>query len=100
MHAEDLIAKVNNTVQEYIDGAVKVEAETLGLDKRCYGLYVAEGAIIVSKNNDRTLQYYGGFEYVDKEYRCEIGDYVFYLADRGCTRVADCIERYMVSKEE
>ena len=97
MHAEDLIEEVNNTVRKYVDNAVRVEAETLGLDGRICGLYVAEGAIIVSKNNDSTLQYYGGFEYVDKEARTELGKYVFYNAEDG--RVAECIARYEDSKE-
>ena len=46
----------------------------------------------------RTLDYYGGFEYVHKYYRREVGDYVFYLAEDD--RVRGHIERFMVIDEE
>lgn len=72
----------------------RVSADKLGFrDNRAgYTLYIDEECIIVDKNDDRMLQYYGGFEYVDKEFRIEIGDYVIYT--NGDSRVADCLERY------
>jgi DNA-binding transcriptional MerR regulator len=48
--------------------------------------------LIVRKDEDRTLQYYGGFEYVDKDARTEVGNYVIYTNDSD--RVADCLEQY------
>ena len=77
----------------------KVKANKLGLDIRAgYTLYIDEECIIVDKNDDRMLQYYGGFEYVDKEYRIEIGDYVIYS---NCDdRVSDCLERYYDKENE
>jgi hypothetical protein len=63
----------------------------LGLDRRAaYRLFVDSECVVVRKNEDRTLQYYGGFEYVDKEYRTEFGDYVIYTADGD--RVSACIQ--------
>jgi hypothetical protein len=44
------------------------------------------------------MQYYGGFEYVYKEYRHEMGDYVFYLAEDD--RVGGHIDSYYEQKEE
>lgn len=77
---------------------------TLGLDERSTygGLYVDvqnEEFIACKASDDRVLQYYGGFEYIDKQYRKELGDYVFYLAepdDEG--RVNGCFERMKMSK--
>jgi len=71
----------------------EVTAEEVGLDRRAaYRLYVSEDTIAVSKDADRTLQYYGGFEYVDKEYRQEMGDWVFYFADDE--RIGDHLAQY------
>ena len=78
----------------------EVKAEQLGLDYRAFWgyAYVDETAIVVIKEQDRTLQYYGGFEYVDKAYRREVGDYVFYLAEDE--RVRSHIERFITIDEE
>lgn len=76
----------------------KVTADKLGLDIRAgYTLYIDEECIIVDKNNDRMLQYYGGAEYVDKEFRSEIGNYVIYL--NGDDRVRGWLERYYEEAE-
>lgn len=86
---QDLDDQIRMTVREL----PYVPAEELGLDRRAgYGLWVDEDAIIVLKNDDRVLQYYGGFEYVDKDARIECGDYVIYTNDDS--RVADCLEQY------
>jgi hypothetical protein len=71
----------------------EVTAEQLGLDKRAFWgyAYIDETAVVVIKEQTRTLDYYGGFEYVDKDYRREVGDYVFYLAEDD--RVRRHIER-------
>jgi hypothetical protein len=44
------------------------------------------------------MQYYGGFEYVDKDYRYEMGDYVFYTVDDD--RVGGHVDSYYEQKEE
>lgn len=94
----DFIEDVNEKLFRRTDNMTRVSADKLGLDIRAgYTLYIDEECIIVNKNNDRMLQYYGGFEYVDKEFRNEIGDYVIYT--NGDSRVADCLERYYEEAE-
>jgi hypothetical protein len=91
-HANDQLRRIVNAM-EY------VPADALGLDRRAgYRLFVNEDCIVVSKDDDRTLQYYGGFEYVDKDYRIEMGDYVIYLADDE--RVRGHIETYYEEEKE
>jgi hypothetical protein len=46
----------------------------------------------VHKEADQRLCYYGGFEYVDKYYRQELGDYVFYTA--GDDRIDECLDHF------
>lgn len=82
MNFEDLLFESNLLVNRYLAGAQEVLPEDLGLDRRAgYRMFVTEEAIAVTKNCDRSLQYYGGFEYVDKDYRTEIGEWVFYSAE-------------------
>jgi hypothetical protein len=80
------------------------DLSTLGLDERATygGLWVDtqnEEFIACKASDDRVLQYYGGFEYIDKEYRKELGVYVFYLAEPDEEgRVNGCFERMKMSK--
>lgn len=93
----DIIDTLNEKMYRFVQELECVKASELGLDSRCGMLSVNEECIIVDKRNDRTLQYYGGFEYVDKEFRQEIGDYVIYL--NGDERVLGHIERYYEKAE-
>lgn len=78
-------------VEKLIQRMDYVSPVELGLDRRsAYRLFVNNECIVVRKSEDRTLQYYGGFEYIDTLDRIEFGDYVIYSADDD--RVQDCIE--------
>ena len=99
MSFEDLLDSVDRLVRDFMDKATEVTAEDLGLDRRAaYRLYITDYVIAVPKGDDGKLQYYGGFEYVDKEYRREIGDWVFYSAEDN--RVAGHLGRYNEVEED
>lgn len=71
----------------------EVKAEDLGLDARSgYRLFVSDECIAVNVSQTRSLEYYGGFEYVDSVYTKIAGDYKFYF--REDSRVDDHIEIY------
>jgi hypothetical protein len=75
-------------------------AEECGLDRRAawQELWVSESFICCTEADDRGLQYYGGFEYVDKAYRKEVGSFVFYFkGEEDDGRVADHISRALSS---
>ena len=94
MSTLDFLDEISQQVELHVmDNCRKATAEQLGLDSRCRGLYVtaAQDAIVVAAGNDRSLQYYGGFEYVDKECRIEQGGYVFYINE--ARRVSECLEQ-------
>jgi hypothetical protein len=97
--ALDFCEQMTEKARELTAQMVEVKASQLGLDSRSfYGVaYVDESAIVVIKDQDRSLQYYGGFEYVDKAYRREVGDYVFYLAEDE--RVREHLDRLFVTEE-
>ena len=86
------------------EGADEVTAEELGFsDTRAfYGkAWVTDDGFAVTTSQDRNLQYYGGYEYVDKAFRVEIGDWVFYSAedDRVAENVYAWVERAQAGLE-
>lgn len=101
----DLIDVVESGAEDLVLQCEHVRnLRSLGLDERATygGLHVDvqnEEFIACKASDDRVLQYYGGFEYIDKEYRKELGGYVFYLTEPdGDGRVNGCFERLRMSK--
>lgn len=91
--------EVNEIVGQYVDKMESINAADIGLDIRAgYSLLinVEDGVIGCLKNYRSSLDYYGGFEYVESVCIEVLGDYVFYT---GGGRVEDCIEHYKESKE-
>jgi len=79
----DSIDSIRLDAQERMKSLVEtlpyVGAEDIGLDPRAGKVYVGDSEIIVCKNGyQRSLEYYGGFEYVDEKYQYQLGDYVVY----------------------
>jgi hypothetical protein len=94
----DLIEDVESKTRRFVnDNMDLVPASDLGLDPRCGRLFVNDEGIAVSKDSDRSLQYYGGFEYVDKDYRHELGEFVFYSVDDD--RVREHVETFFNEEE-
>lgn len=92
------IADFTNTFIE--ERTEKVSSEDLGLDNRIPKLRVGDNFIAVSLNgyDQKQLEYYGGFEYVDEEDIKYMGDYKFYFdsSDR-----VDCVlSKYRAKKEK
>ena len=102
---QNLLVDIQDKVEELLKGCELVhDLSKLGLDQRAAysGIYVDledEEFVAVAAGSDRILQYYGGFEYIDKEYRHELGNYVFYMTENdGEGRVNACFERLKMSK--
>ena len=102
MNTFEFLDSIDDRITAYVAKFDEFTAEDLGLDSRAaYRLYVDADhtCIAVDKRNDRVLQYYGGFEYVDKDFRREMGNWVFYFAEDHL--VASALENLEeVSKEE
>lgn len=101
MSIDNLIEDVNSRVEEYVNREMEMVycgREKVGLDMRCGTIYINEDCIAVAKYNQGSLEYYGGFEYVDKDCRYEMGGFVFYLA--GSSRVQDHIDQFFDRDEE
>jgi hypothetical protein len=101
MSTFEFLYDIDDRVFDYVKtNMVETRVDKLGLDIRAGGyVWVDEDTIVVKKGSDGSLQYYGGFEYVDKDCRREMGDYVFYLGEDS--RVRGHLDRYYgVEREE
>lgn len=96
----ELMNEINSKVEGLIEEEFReVTPKDVGLDTRAgYRLFINEDFIAVSKGNRRTLDYYGGFEYVDEEYVTVLGDYVFYSADDE--RVQNHLDEFFMQENE
>lgn len=89
----DVVEAAEQQVREWLEeNAERVSAGVLGLDERCGMVWVCDEAIVCDSYGNGRLQYYGGFEYVDKAQVKTVGGYVIYEAgDDDDDRVRECI---------
>ena len=81
-----------NDLEATLRSASKVSATEIGLDQRAGRVIVTEDSIIVNGNYKRSLEYYGGFEYVADEYITILGDVTIYSREE--LRVEEAITFY------
>lgn len=99
MNIYELIERANELALECLEQAEEVKPEVIGMDKRsAYILRICHDFIAVELKYDKSLQYYGGFEYVDPDYRLVIGEYVFYSCE--CPRIQDHINSWIESTNQ
>ena len=91
----EMLDEIQYQVERHVQGLRRVSASEMGLDVRCGRAYVGENhdCIVVDSGNERSYNYYGGFEYIDSEDVRKIGDYVIYLDTSE--RVRDALECLM-----
>jgi hypothetical protein len=92
---------INETFRSKIDNKslVRVNGKDIGLDERTGTLYLDlnDRLIIVHRNNLSKLNYYGGFEYIDKEHIINLGEYVMFSEEN--LRVRKSMEIYEAEME-
>jgi len=96
----ELQEKIEQEVAQYFEDAdaQKVSAEAVGLDARAGYLFISTEEGWIASRNTRSLEYYGGFEYIGEEYRVTVGEITFYSEDHS--RVADALEYYNAMQEQ
>jgi hypothetical protein len=72
----------------------RVDAEKLGLDSRadCSRMWASDEGIATA-GSTRSLEYYGGFEYIDKYCVTRMGDITLWSA--AAERVRECLARVL-----
>jgi len=86
----DVMDEITYGLERYVAGMERISTDKLGLDPRCGRVYIDRDERVIVSDNSRSLDYYGGFEYIKEgEGRTTIGEYVIY---NGADRVEDCFE--------
>lgn len=99
-----LLEDVDAIVEQLIKTkTTEVRASDLNLDSRCGNVRVTEDldCIIIEEGCTRTINYYGGFEYVDQDYVTKYGNFTIYYSDSE--RVAghlDYYKEYSLNKDQ
>jgi len=90
----ELEQQVEKLVMQYLEdsGAVYVGAHDVGLDYRCGNIHVSVSEDFIAVNSTYSIEYYGGFEYIDSDYKTTIGHITFYSGEHS--RVRDAIAYY------
>jgi len=93
---DEVHEKANEIVNEVMGDLMRFDRDSRsksGLDPRALGgeCYFGPGVIVTTINGRKSLDYYGGFEYIDEEHIITVGDYVFYSVEAD--RVAQVLER-------
>lgn len=93
MNVDDLIEDINYRVDLWVHNNLRqISPDDIGLDNRsAYKLHIGESCIAIPTSNRSSLDYYGGFEYIDKDYVRVLGDWTFYMS--GDNRVDECLNR-------
>jgi len=95
----DLIDKANDLAIDYVEQMDLVTADKAGLDPRCGSIWIGEDCIAVKGSyGKRMIEYYGGFEYVNKDEVFALGEFTFYSSESS--RVSECIDLYLEMKEK
>ena len=96
----ELQEQIEQVVDQYFEdaSAQRVSAESVGLDARAGYVFISTEEGWIASSNARSLEYYGGFEYIGIEYRITVGEITFYSNDHD--RVADAIEYYEALQEQ
>jgi exo-beta-1,3-glucanase (GH17 family) len=93
---ENLLSRIEDFAESLKVGATPVTynqfEELSGLDPRSYvKMWIADDALITAAGS--ALPYYGGFEYVDKEHKVTVGNYVIYSNEDS--RVSNLIDNLL-----
>lgn len=90
----EIVETAQREIREALAELPKVNTRELGLDERAGRVWVDvdNGLIIAGSANARSLDYYGGFEYVDEGAVTEFAGYKIY--DTYDDRVSEALDAY------
>ena len=96
----ELQEQIEQMVDQYFEdaSAQRVSAESVGLDARAGYVFISTEEGWIASRNTRSLDYYGGFEYISEEHKVTVGEITFYSNDHS--RVADALEYYEALQEQ
>ncbi len=100
--AEEQRQRVEDWVQLNTARLSYEDARKAGLDTRGFaGIFYNEDCIVVEAHGKRSLEYYGGFEYVSEDDTGDLGGYkVYYRNDSRVDETLSSIERLAIEPSD
>jgi len=94
---------IGNAVDQYVEDSDVVEIgalglQEIGLDFRCGRILISVNENFIAACNPRSIEYYGGWEYIDSEFKLDTPRYRFY--DGEADRVYSTIKCYRTLLQE
>ena len=98
-----LLEMIENAVDQYIKESDVVEIgalglQELGLDFRCGRILISVDGNFIAASSPSSIEYYGGWEYIDSEFKLDTPSYRFY--DGEANRVYSTIKCYRTLLQE
>jgi hypothetical protein len=102
LNTEELVDTIRQLADAWIKNKTeRVKSEDYCLDPRIGYIHKTDKAIIVPIKQKSTIDYYGGFEYIDKDHVVQVGDWIFYLLNSPVTgERCDIVARTIGMTEE
>ena len=96
----EIISKLEDLVNDIFheNETIDVYADRLGLDRRAGRVTISKDGGFIAATNNRSLEYYGGFEYIDSDDKISIGEWTFYFDTSS--RVERALACYFDNLEE
>jgi len=95
----DAIEEAINAVSAAVNELPRVRATEIGLGGGCGSVYVDTENCLIISDRPRSLDYYGGFEYIKEDCYTIIGDYKIYGVEEH-DRVTNAIEYFKQHHED
>lgn len=91
---------VKETLEQDFKEATRDQLKDVRLDPRAMPCkaWFSDDTLVIRKSDERLLNYYGGFEYVDDRHRKTLGDYVMFSDE--CSRVSSILATLNGDEEE
>lgn len=98
----EAVEQANDIVNEAVWDLPRVRSREVGLDNRAGSVFVdVDNELIITKaHNAHSLEYFGGFEYIDDGNTATIGDFKIYGLKESDSRIQRCIEIYQSKHED
>ena len=99
MNILDVVEDAVNQFEDQLTKMTSVRASELGLDERAgYRLYINSDCVIAGETAAKSLNYYGGFSYIDPADIIQFAEYTIYRRD--ASRVDEALSYYENRKEK
>lgn len=79
---EDLIGQFENMLENDLYSVFLGDLDVIDSRVTSNDIYINDACVIIYKTDQRSFEYYGGFEYVKGDFKIIFGDWIIYKVDK------------------